>query len=148
MGYGNPDQAANASIALAKTLPNLDSLEYGGLIFKDANGWEFSLYGGTEGNIPIYVDGKTIVAAWWHTHPSYGGLDAFVFGAGNALNSEELSRCQGCDVDVTKAIDRQLQRYQGSSVSIGAYLYSIQSKTLYDYADPVADFSAKREVPQ
>ncbi len=146
-GYGTPQIAAQEAIAYAKSLGGFDKLEYGGLIFHDAAGWEFSVWSGTEGNIPINFTSNMTIAAWWHTHLSYGGQDDFVFSYGNSQNMINLSRCSGCDISQTAKIDASLTRYTGTKVLVGAYLYVPQTQGFYYWHDPVNDFSNRVDVP-
>lgn len=142
-GYASADSAAQAAVDAAFGFPDFDRLEYGGFIYKDNNGWEFSMFRGTEGNISISVTSDVDVQDWWHTHPNIGGGEQFVFSYAEDHN-EDLSSFKGGDVDITAKLDKIFGRI------LGAYLFT-PSHELKFYSDPTKNLQSRTipfEIPK
>ncbi len=104
-GYATADDAAAAAIQMAKGYSDFGSVEYGGTIFRDINGFEFDIFRGGSSSVSFTL--RAGVTDWWHTHPS------------DPLTPEvdrENAFLSPADVKQTRIIEQNL------NYSVGAYL--------------------------
>jgi RHS repeat-associated protein len=120
-GYATEDDAAEAAYSMAATYKDFKSIEYGGVIFKDDAGYEFSLFRGTASDVGITLHSGMV--DWWHTHPS-DPLAPYL-----DRENENLSAGPGQDLDQQRKIEA------ATGYAVGAYLLT-PSQTLKFIPNP------------
>lgn len=127
-GYDTTDEAFKAAIAQAKTYGDSGKVEYGGVIFQDNAGFEFSIFRGNPTGVDIAVPADGSAIAWWHTHPP-DPFSSSVNSANEWLSTKsELGGRLG-DVDYSRILDAKL------GYDVTAYLLTPSGQYKY-FPDP------------
>jgi RHS repeat-associated protein len=127
-GYLTADDAAEAAFTMASTYKDSRYLEYGGAIFQDDAGYEFSLFRGASSNVDFTLHSG--ITDWWHTHPS---------DFNQSLDNENAWLSSG-DIKLTRTIDSLVY------FPVGAYLLT-PSQSLRYFPDPVVYPRIFRALP-
>jgi RHS repeat-associated protein len=67
-GFATEDDAAKAAYAMAATYKDSRTVEYGGVIFQDSAGYQFTVFRGDTSSVQFTLHGG--IVDWWHTHPA------------------------------------------------------------------------------
>jgi hypothetical protein len=121
-GYQSADDAFKAAVAMAETDKDFAKVEFGGSIFRDDAGYEFTLFKGSPTGVPLGV--RPDAVAWWHTHPPdpfNKSLDA----ANEFLSSRADLFGKMGDIDWLRFLDAKYGRV------FGAYLYTPSGQYKY-----------------
>jgi RHS repeat-associated protein len=138
-GYDTPDEAVNAAVNVAKSMPRFTMVEYGGTIDLVDGLYYYTIYeGDTPWRVPLRYTKNTV--DWWHSHPggdSAGDVNNWLSGSSRGARTKDG---ETTDLDITRTMTSYVHR------TVGAYLYTPEGKLKYFY-DPIAHPMGHRVIP-